>query len=179
MLRFWLVLAIASLAQTARAVELDGPLEPAAKGQFLCLGPDAAKKTCRTTIGYRIASNGAIESISLTAVSAVPLVTMETITTVEIRNNRVCGQVSGQDLQGANFSVDGRSAELKQSAQYVRQALDNAKPLLGRFVCTAVVHDGDVVKTKTHVDGAARPDLDQPVAWVTLDEGYRVVPASN
>lgn len=179
MLRFWLVLAIAGFAQGANAAQLDGLLEPAAKGQLLCVGVDAVKKTCRSTIGYRVTSNGMIESISSVAISGGPLVTMETIATVEIRGNRICSQVSSSDLQSANFTVDGRSAEMKQTAQFARQALENAKPLLGRFVCTAIVRDGEVTKTKTHVDGAARPDMDLPVAWIALDDGYRIVPAAN
>jgi len=179
MLRFWLVLAIAGFAQNAGAAQLDGPLEPAAKGQMLCVGVDAAKKTCRSTVGYRINASGAVESITSVAISGGPLVTMETIATVEVRGNRMCSLVSTSDVQGANFTVDGRSAEMKQSAQYAHQALEIAKPLLGRFVCTAFVKDGEATKTKTHVDGTARPEMDQTVAWIALDDGYKIIPAAN
>jgi hypothetical protein len=162
--------------QLAQAAELDGPLQPAAKGQFQCLSPDPAHKTCKSMIGYRISSGKVIESIATVLISGSPLVTMDVISAVEISDGRVCGQANGQDVLGANFTVDGRPAEMKQSQQFVQQALATAKPLLGRYICRAYLRDGDTMKAKVNVDGAPRPDMDQAVSWVSLDEGYKVSP---
>ena len=176
MLRIWLAVAVVGLTQPALADDLGPPLKPANKGRVQCYSPDPVKKTCKSISGYRMTEKGAIESIATVLVTGSPLVTMETITTIEIVEGRLCSQAKGQDIQGSNFTVDGRAAEFSQSRQLVKDALTASRSLLGRIVCTAFVTDADTVKAKVSVDGALRPDLEQPVIWVSQDDGYKVGP---
>jgi len=179
MLRFGIVIVAASLAAPALAADFTPPLLPAAKGKVQCYSPDPVKKTCKSTVGYRMTSDGGIESISTTVVSNPPLTIMETIAEVEIRDGKVCGAVNEHDILAANFSAEGRGIELKQAQTMAHQALQASKSLLGRFLCTAFGMDGDVYKAKVAIDGAARPDMDQPVAWIALDDGYKMAPPAQ
>jgi hypothetical protein len=176
MTRLLLAVALAGLAMPACAADFEAPLLPAAKGRMQCYSPDAAHKTCKSMAGFRISSHGGIENIATVLISGSPPVMMESITPVEITGGKVCSQVSERDFQSANITVDGRPADLRQAQQYVHQAMSAAKNLIGSFVCVSFVTEGDAVKAKTTINGTAKPDLDQPVIWVTLDDGYKVGP---
>jgi len=172
--RIWLAVAIAGFSLPAAAATLEAPLDLAAKGRMQCFSPDPVKKTCKSMAGYRIGRNGNIEDIATVVVSGSPLVIMESISPVEITDGKVCGRVREQDFANANFSTDGMPADMKQTQTLAHAAVLAAKQLLGRFICTAYVSDGDSVKAKSTVDGTPRPDMEQAVIWVSLDDGYRI-----
>jgi hypothetical protein len=179
MLRFGIVLVFAGWALPAFGADFTAPLLPAAKGRVQCYSPDPVKKTCKSITGYRIDANGTIESIATTVVSNPPLTIMETIAQVEIRDAKVCAEVREHDILASNFSAEGRGMDLKQTQSMARQALSASKSLLGRSVCTSFAMDGDVYKAHVQVDSSPRPELDQPVAWVALDDGYRIAPPAQ
>jgi len=175
MLRSCLILIAATgFAQVALAAELTAPLLPAAKGKIQCYSPDPAHKTCKSMTSYRVGPRGDLESIATVLISSGPQVLMETIAPVEIIEGKVCGAISEHDFLGANISIDGRPADMQQTKQYTRQAAGSAKGLIGRYMCTSFVTDADKVKAKISVDNAPRPDMDQQVVWVALDDGYKI-----
>lgn len=174
MLRFGIVVVAAGLSVPALGAEFTAPLLPAAKGKLQCFTPDPVKKTCKSMSGYRITADGVIESIATTFISSGPLTTMETISPVEIRDGKVCGEIREHDLLTANFTSDGRGVDLKQSQVMARQAAMASKSMFGRTVCMSFAMEGDVYKAKVMIDSTPRPELDQPVSWVVLGDGYRV-----
>src|SRR5262249_53182767 len=107
-------------------------------------------------------------------VSAKPLIVMQTIAPVVVRDTAICGKLEGLDR--ATFTVDGRPADAATTDKLLYAIVPGFAPLAGREVCTTYVPDGADLKAEVRLDGARRPDMDARVRWVGSADGYAVRP---
>src|SRR3954465_9365342 len=112
----FLVIATAGIISAVNAAEMPDPIAPAASGQVQCYMPDTARKTCASIAGYRRNASGAIENTATVLISKDPVVTMETVSPVDIKMGQVCGKIRRQDLDAAKFTLGGRPLDAQQAA---------------------------------------------------------------
>lgn len=155
------------------------PLARASSGQLQCLKPNLARKTCQSISGYRYGANGAIESFYSVLISADPLVTMESVSPVEIKAEKICSKTETREIDAASFTIEGRASNPAQS-ELLRQRLKLAlKVLLDREMCGGFAQDGDskdkTIIVDTTLDGTPFPAANhQPVMWISPADGFRV-----
>jgi hypothetical protein len=166
---------LAVAATAARADELPQPIAQAGSGKLQCYSPNPAKKTCASLDGYRIDSNGMIVNTSIVLIAPNPPLTMQTASIVTIRNSQVCGLLKREDLDQATFMAAGKPVDSKQADQIRQQMAQDAKDEIGHEICTAYVPKGNGFVAKES-DNGAPPKGEEPVIWVSPDEGYRVAP---
>ena len=170
-----LLLACAvALATTAHAGDLPSPIAQAAKGQLQCYEPNAANKSCRSLAAYRIGADGKIANTAWVLIAPKPaLIVMETVTPVEIKNDRVCGKMGPQDIAAAKFTAGGKPLE-GAPADTLRQHMATAlKPMFDHEICTAYIAEGDGFIAKA-TDNGAPISATQRVIWVSSGDGYEV-----
>jgi len=162
-------------AMAAQAGELPAPIAQAAGGEMQCYQPNPATKSCQSLAGYRAGANGAIENTAVVMIAPKPLIIMETVTPVEIKNGQVCGKSQAQDITTAKLTMDGKPVEGPQ-ADAMRQRIGAAfAPMLGHEICTAYVPDGDGFIGKA-TDNGAPMSVSLKVIWVSPGDGYKVGP---
>jgi hypothetical protein len=160
----------------AAAAPLGAPLAPASSGRLQCYGPNVTQRTCQSLAGYATGAGGEIENTASAMVLANPLVVMRTVSPVTIKAEQVCGEIREQDVQSADFTVDGAPATTVQSARLRAKMLAAMQRLLGRQICTAYVPAGGSFVATATVDGVRDPNFDQRVVWVSRGDGYSVGP---
>jgi hypothetical protein len=161
----------------AYGAELPDPIAPAARGQLQCYMPDKTRKTCNSLAGYRPNPSGGIDNIATVLLSKNPVLTMQTVSPVEIKMGQVCGRIRRQDLAIARFTVGGRPADEQQAAQLRAQLEMAFQNVFDHEVCTGYVDQGGMLIAKATIDGVpAPPSADQPVLWVSPSDGYSVGP---
>lgn len=165
-----------AFGSAAMSAPLPDPIAPASKGQLQCYEPDKSRKTCSSLAGYKRAANGTIDNTALIFISRSPLITMETVSPVEVKSGRVCGTVRDRDIDAAKFS-DGTQPLEASKAALLRQRLKVAlKDLLNHEICTEYVPDGDGFLAKETKEGTPMLGTNQHVIWVSPSDGYRVSP---
>jgi hypothetical protein len=168
------LLAFAATA-AAYAEDLPQPIAEAGDGKLQCYSPNTAKKTCASLDGYRIDDDGMIVNTSTVLISPNPALTMQTRSIVTIKNSQVCGLLKREDLDQATFAANGKELNAKQADQIRQQIAQDAKNALGHEICTAYVPKGKGLIAKESDDGGPAKGQ-EPVIWVSPDEGYRVAP---
>ncbi len=170
----FLTILLLATGAPAGAATLPPPLTLAAHGELQCYAPNHANKTCRSLSRYSLESGGEIENEATVLIAKSPVITMRTISPVEVKARRVCGRVRDEDLQAAVFTIDGRPADAANAGK-LRDALRRSMArFLGHEICTAYVTDGDALLAKPSIDGVPRPDMNQKVIWVSPDGGFKV-----
>jgi len=149
------------------------PLAPARDGQLQCHSPDTARKTCRALAGYTFAADGTIANQAEVMLSPAPVIIMRDVAPVVVRDGAVCGPMTG--FEDAVFTVDGQPAG-PATAEMIRVQVTAAFAQLGTEGCTRYSPQGDGRMAEVSIDGVARPDLNQPVIWVSPSDGYSVRP---
>lgn len=152
---------------------IDDPLAPARQGQLQCHSPDVARKTCAALAGYTFEADGRIHNQAEVLLSRSPAVVMHNETTVFIREGAVCGDMS--DLAKASFTIGGQAPD-ENVTNLLRTQVTAAFSQLGREGCTRYAPNGEGIFAKVTIDGEERPDLNQPVMWVSPDAGWSVAP---
>ena len=170
-----LIVALSALASSALAAPLPPPIAPASSGKVQCYAPDRARKTCRSIAVFRDSLDGGVEEPSTVLISPDPVITMQTVSPVTIKNSQVCGFVRPEDISEATFSVGGVAATPEQSQSFRAKftAMFN-NGVFGHEICTSFVPDGDGLIAKVSIDGVVQPKMDQSVIWVSPSEGYHV-----
>jgi hypothetical protein len=166
---------LAVIATTARADDLPQPIAQAGDGKLQCYSPNPAKKTCASIDGYSIDSKGMIVNTSTVLISPNPPLTMQTTSNVTIKNSQVCGLLRREDLDQATFMANGKEVGSKQADQIRQQMAQDAKGEIGHEICTAYVPKGTGFVAKESDNGAPAKG-EEPVIWISPDEGYRVAP---
>jgi hypothetical protein len=169
------LLAIAVCLPARAAAVLDGPLMPAAHGQFQCYTPDSAKRTCQTLSSFALNGEGRIENTARVLISQKPPVVMTTVTPVIIRGPQVCGPVRPEDIDAATFTVDYKPATPQQAATFSAVIKASMATSFGQVVCTAYVPDGDTLVTRVMINGQPQPGS-QKLIWIPAIAGYTVSP---
>ena len=169
MIAFALTLALAAPAMPQTA----DPLAPAREGQLQCHSPDTARKTCAALAGYTFAADGTIRNQAEVMLNPTPLIVMRDEAPVVVRDGAVCGPMTG--FEDAAFTIDGQPAD-PAMAEMIRGQVAAAFAQLGSEGCTTYSPQGDGFLAEAVIDGQPRPELNQPVIWVSPSDGYSVRP---
>jgi len=170
------IAAALAAVTVAQAQDLLPPIAQAASGQLQCYQPNIANKSCRSLAGYRMTVDG-IANTAVAMLSAKPLITMETVTHVEIKNGQVCGRMRAHDIETAKLLMDGSpvSAQIEESLR--KQLFAGLKSEFDHEICTAYTPDGDGFIAKATDNGVPVPGK-QRLIWVSPGDGYKVAPQS-
>lgn len=150
------------------------PIEPAGQGKLQCHQPDHEKKTCQSLAGYDRAAGGGFENTASVALPMSPLMVMETVSPITIRDQQVCGFIRQADIDTARFTVGGIEVSAADTANYRKRVAAMYGGMFGHEICTAYVPDGKDLVTHVSVDGRSAPAMSQRVFWVSPSDGYRV-----
>jgi len=167
--------AALGVTAAAQAGQLPPPIAQAGNGKMQCYQPNTMTKSCQSLAGYRAEPNGTIDNTAVVMIAPKPLITMETVTPVEVKNGQVCGKTHAQDIAAAKLMMDGKLVEGPQ-ADTMRQRIQAAfAPMFDHEICTAYVADGSGFIAKA-TDNGAPMSASPKVTWVSPDDGYKVGP---
>jgi hypothetical protein len=179
MLRFVRAAVCAGIALAASnaAFAQDGDvLAPARQGQMQCFVPDAARKTCQSIGAYVFEANGVIQNTADVLIVPEPAIVMRITAPVTVRDNAVCGPLTLDDVNHAQFTISGRPASDEETQQIRAEVAQQLAPLINVETCVGVRTVDGALRAETALNGVLRPDLSQPIIWVRPEDGYRVAP---
>jgi hypothetical protein len=176
-MRIWLAALVLAASTAARAAPapLSGPLAPAAEGKLQCFVPDMTRRTCQTLASYARDASGGIQNTSTVAVSADPLITMTTRAPVILREDRVCSALRDEDIAQAAFTVAGKPADARQTADLRTHMAEAIKPLVGHEICTTYSQSGAAFVARSTLDGAPQADSEAFI-WISPSDPWKVAP---
>ncbi|HEX4741594.1 MAG TPA: hypothetical protein VH353_09695 [Caulobacteraceae bacterium] len=176
-MRIWLAALVLAAPVAARAAPapLSGPLAPAAEGKLQCFVPDMTRRTCQTLDSYARDTSGGIVNTSTVVVSADPPITMTTRAPVILREGRLCSAVRDEDIAQATFTVAGKPADARQTADLRTHMAEAIKALIGHEVCTAYSQSGSAFVARSTLDGAPQPDSEAFI-WTSPSDAWKVAP---
>jgi len=148
------------------------PLAPAKLGKLMCYSPDQALKTCGAMAAYGFPTDGRILNRAQVVVTPSPYIVMTTLTPVTLRGPAVCGRMEG--AAEASFTIDGKPADEATTTDLRGQIARAFTAYDGVEVCTTYVPFREGFMATVSIGGAPRPDMNQPVIWVELNDGYVV-----
>jgi hypothetical protein len=167
--------ALALLLLAGPAEEFPDPIAPAAQGKLQCHVPDRARHTCQSLAGYRPDGKGGFFNTADVLLAPKPLLTMRAVSTVVIRDGAICGPLSRESFEKAQFFADGGLLDAEKTAELRAAILGQSDATLDRQICTRYTQSGDHLVAHVTVDG--KPDqATMDVIWVSPAEGYRVAP---
>ena len=169
-----MLFALLALAD-APAQAYPNPLTPAGRGQIQCYAP-TDRKTCASMSVYTAKGDGTFANTNTIMMSKKPVVLIKMTTPVTIKNDAVCGTVRAQDITAGSLNVDGQAVPADQAAVLLAKVAASAGGIVGHEICTSYVGDGSGFTAKATMDGVPQPNQNQPVIWVTPDDGYTVAP---
>ncbi|HEX3430027.1 MAG TPA: hypothetical protein VHT03_03995 [Rhizomicrobium sp.] len=172
----WLAATFCAVAQTASGATLPPPISSASEGKLQCYAPNLSTKSCQSLAAYRFAPDGSIINPATVLISAVPVVTMRTTTSVKIKANGVCGFIRQADVDTATFTIGDTPANAAQTAMLRQQMGAAQKNFFDHEICTNYTPQGDGLVGKVYVDGVPQPQMDQKVMWVYPTDGFKVRP---
>jgi len=171
-----LLAGLAALSATpGLAVDLGGPLAPAALNKVQCFSPDVIRKTCQAISLYKAGAEDLSDTATI-LIAKDPVVTMTTTAPVRVKDGQVCGPVRPEDIAGAVFMVDGKPASPEQAHELGGQLSAAMKDLFGHEICVAFKPAGEGFLAVSSMDGVVQPGPNQPVIWVPSSDGYKVAP---
>ena len=169
-----MLFALMVLAAAPSAAYPD-PIAPAASGKVQCYAP-TDHKTCASLAGYTAAPDGTFATSAIVMLSNDPVVLMQTVTEVRIKDGAVCGRVLKTDITNGSLTLGGEAVPAGKAAPFLNKVAEHLAPIIGHDICTQFVPDGDGFIAKATMDGEAQPDQDQKVIWIAPGDGYRVGP---
>ncbi|HEV7691525.1 MAG TPA: hypothetical protein VGO52_11900 [Hyphomonadaceae bacterium] len=152
------------------------PIEPAGEGKLQCYSPNRERKTCMSMASYRKNAKGEFENPSSVLVNPNPVIVMDTVTPVTIRDGKVCGPIRKADIETARFSVNGAEVTGEAAAKLRQLMVTQSGSMLDREICTAYVPKDGVLVAQATIDGAPMAAPVQQVIWVSPSDGYKVAP---
>lgn len=153
-----------------------GPLAPAEGGKLQCHTPNVARKTCMSIASYDRDADGTLQNTAVVLLRAEPLIVARSTAPVVVRGDAVCGRITESGFAAMQFTIDGLPAD-PPNAEAIRNAIrPGFSATLNREICTRYVSAGDQLKGEVSIDGKRRPQLDQPVRWVSPGDGFSVSP---
>jgi hypothetical protein len=168
-----ILLAMAPTPSGALAAD---PIAPAWAGQAQCYAPKVATKACASIGAYARDARGVIKNTAEVLLSVEPRIVMTTVAPVEIKGAAICGVIRQLDLDTAIFALNGALADNATAAAIRRSIAPGYASVLNREVCSTEVKVADGLVAQVTIDGARRPELDQPIRWISPAEGYAVKP---
>jgi hypothetical protein len=165
-----------AVTQTASGATLPSPIGSASEGKLQCYAPNLSTKSCQSLAAYQFAPDGSIINPATVLISAAPIITMRTVTSVKIKADAVCGFIRQADLDRATFTIGDATANAAQTTMLRQQMAAAQKGIFGHEVCTNYIPQGDVLVGKVYIDGVLQPAMDQKVVWVSPADGFKVQP---
>ncbi len=170
-----MIAALALLLLAGPSDVFPDPIAPAAEGKLQCHMPNRERRTCQSLAGYRRDGKGGILNDADVLLAPKPLLTMRTVTPVVIRDGAICGPLSRESFDKAEFFADGQLLGAEKTEQLRGMLIQNAAAMLDREICTRYTVSGDHLVAHAVLDG--KPDeTTMDVIWVRPEEGYRVAP---
>jgi hypothetical protein len=160
----------------AQTAPLPEPLAPANSGAVQCYVPNVAKRLCQTLSSFARDGSGTIQNLATAVISSDGPITMTTTSPVEVRDGRVCGPIRADDIHGATFTIAGRPADPRQTADLRLHVAEGMKSVMGHDICVAYLKSGDAWIAKAFLDGAPQPGGDEAFIWVPAKAGWAVAP---
>jgi hypothetical protein len=158
----------------AAAADPADPLAPAMAGKVQCYAPDTQRKSCASIGSFVRNPDGRIDNRTIARLAPSPLIVVDTTAPVTIKGGAVCGPFTANDIETAQFTIDGKAANERQVASIKDAMRKTMASLLDHEICTTLAPDGNALKAMVSVDGKRSPDLDQPMIWVSPQDGYHV-----
>jgi hypothetical protein len=152
------------------------PLAPALAGQLQCNHPNEQAKTCRSIASYKSLGGGRYSSTDTLPLSPDGRATLEVTSELTVKDSSVCGQIRREDLDKGQIKVADRALTPAEAQPIKDQVAQAMTPFFGKQACVTFVASDKGLVEKTSLDGTPRPDLDQPVKWVTPTDGYTLAP---
>lgn len=153
------------------------PLTPAADGQMQCYVPDTVRKTCSSMAYYVARPDGSFDNKAVVLINKAPAVTMETTTRVTIKDGAVCGALRAEDIAAGKVTVGDRQMTPEEASPVLNSITQALTPVIGHEICTAFVPDAaGKLTAQATMDGKRQGEQDQPVLWVSPQDGYTVAP---
>jgi hypothetical protein len=154
------------------------PLAPARDGKVLCIGADAAAKTCDAIGRYSFEADGAISSETRALISASPVIILVTRTPVYMRGELECSQTAGYADQIVGMEVEGQGVPDGQLAGMRTAIAAQMSAALGEGEMCSIwspAVDGKVTYTAT-LNGVDKPEMAGEALWIDADAGWTVAP---
>src|SRR5262249_27051392 len=145
--------------------KLPAPIAEANQGRMQCFEPNKAAKTCQSFAGYKPSASNGIDNLAIVLISPKPMIVMQIVSPVAVKNGKVCGPVRAGDVDKATFTVGGKPASATQTTQLRQQMKTSMKAMLGRDICTAFLPKDGQLLARGSVDGVDKPEMDQHVIW--------------
>jgi hypothetical protein len=154
-------------------------LSPAEKGLAQCYEPNTATKTCASLATYKRNDDGTWDNTAVVLLDPQKPITLETTTSVTIRDGAVCGSIRKADVLGGHVKVAGQLIPADQSAGALASIAEGMGPMMDREICTAYIETADGLVAKAKIAGMTGALPDQRVKWVLPSDGYSVAPAAS
>lgn len=167
------LLGLAAFAAPATAQSQD-VLARGRSGEVQCFTPNVLRKTCSAISSYTLRTDGSYENQSQVLVARDPFIIMTSSSPVAVRNGAVCGAVTNEHLQAAQFTINGQPAE-GDNVVYLREQVAQMPGFLANEICVTYTPSGDGMRAQYTINGQASAETTQ-VIWVRADEGYRIAP---
>lgn len=151
------------------------PIEPARTGALACVRPDTINKHCNTLLRY-VFNDDRSSIIAHASVTMSDSVVMSTKFDVKIKARAVCSIGREEYVQSASFEISGRPATAKEAAEIRALLASNIRAGGPVEACMNFAPQPDGFLAETTVNGVRHPELDEPMIWVSPDEGYAVSP---
>jgi len=169
------IAALALLFLAGPAEEFPDPIAPAAQGKLQCHVLDRARHTCQSLASYRPDGKGGFLNTADVLFAHNSPEVMRTVTPVMIRDHAICGRLSRESFEKAQFFVDGRLLDAEMTFELRAAVLEDSDAMLDHEICTRYTQSGDHLVAHATIDG--KPDeTTMEVIWVSPAEGYRVAP---
>jgi hypothetical protein len=165
-----------AVVTATQAQDLPPPLAQAASGQLQCYQPNTVNKSCHSLAGYRMTVDGIVNT-AVAMLSAKPLITMETVTRVEIKEGQVCGKTHPHDIETAKLLMNGSPVSTQIAETLRKQLIAGLQSEFDHEICTAYIPDGDGFIAKATDNGVPIP-AEPRMIWVSPGDGYKVAPES-
>lgn len=165
---------VVGLVAVAQPGSFPEPIKPAEAGKLQCHAPDRAAKTCQSLASYRPLGDGVFENTAQVGLTTGPVMVMDVVSRVTVKNGQVCGRIQQADLDSANFTVNGVVLNAAMTAEYRKRVAALYAGMMGHELCTAYEVDGEELITHPSIDGVAAPEMSRRVIWVSPEDGYRV-----
>jgi hypothetical protein len=170
-----LLIGVSMLAPGARAADLPQPISEASAGKLQCYNPDRERRTCQSLAGYALDPAGKILNTATVLISGQPLITMETVSEVIIKDGQVCGAILRKDIDNARIVVNGQQLPRGQAEPLRQQIVMAFEPALGHEICTRYVRQADAYVASA-TDNGKPMEPETEVLWVAREDGWRVAP---
>jgi hypothetical protein len=175
-LRSLLAFTVTMTASAAMAASLPPPIDRASDGGLQCYAPNPSAKSCQALAGYRLGPDGVIYNTAVVLIAKSPIITMQTVTPVTIKDGKVCGTIEAKDIAAAQFTIKGVAATPGQTTALRQTTTDVQQRFFGHEICTAYRPVDGAWIADASMDGTPRPEMRANVTWVSPSQGYEVRP---